>query len=282
MPACAEPGPESTKSRGEACGGPNDCRDPQVGCVALYGIARCLPFCDADAADADDGCDLASPAGGELRGRCVAVLPNRPDIGVCVYPCDPAAPYFDESTDDTDDDTIRVTHCPEAIATCSVALDLGHAVCSGNVGAGDVTRCGPSAPCPPRQLCAPYDDAGRCRVAAGGDEVCAEGEPLVPLPDSPEYRVCEPCRVVIREGGAYLSACHAQVDHATAAARCASEGGMLAPSLTAAQLDAIRGVVEGPLWLDGPEEGCAPVARAEGTPAPCETVAHAVCVLKSE
>ncbi|MFN3198146.1 MAG: hypothetical protein ACE366_06980 [Bradymonadia bacterium] len=76
---------------GTACTDSSTCREGQ-GCIELYGVSRCLPFCTPG--DADDSQCTVCEGVGDLEvcrggGSCQAVLPDRPDIGACVLPCQP-------------------------------------------------------------------------------------------------------------------------------------------------------------------------------------------------
>jgi hypothetical protein len=279
VPRCVEPGIVET---GDVCASWDDCRDPGVGCVDLYGVARCLPFCGPDLADPDARCAWGEPK--PALGRCQALLPDRPDIGVCVYHCNPALPLFTPG-DPALDAASRLDLCPST-ATCALPVDLDHAVCSGDVGpAGDEPRpCGPDAPCPAGRLCAPYGAGARCRAVPDHESrACTDSdERPVALTDDPgqseddQLKVCLPCRVLARDAAdRSFSLCYALESREAAAARCAREGGTAATraDLGDDRLDAVLQLAPadglgGPAWLG--TDDCA------GT---CADAAHALCVI---
>ena len=88
---CAEP---------EACG-------PKVGCIRVNGVARCRAYCRRG--DSNQGC-------GD-KGRCLAALPDRPDIEVCVYPCEP------------DQRVIELEPCPMG-SVCTSRPDVNENLCA--------------------------------------------------------------------------------------------------------------------------------------------------------
>lgn len=297
VPFCSAGGAESVVETGGACDGPNACRAAGEGCVSLFGLARCLPFCSPGRLDAEERCAAPASDGGEIRGRCLAILPDRPDIGVCVFPCDPADPFVGEEAVSAGE---RLTRCPAEDATCALTAELDFAVCTGAVGAAPADEgpapCGPRAPCPPRFLCASWGDGNRCRPASPRVEGCAEGEAERILAGSGADRVavCEPCTIIARDEAPaprYLAVCHAPEPWPDAGVRCEREGG--APAGTdlgdderrAALLAAVPAeIAERGLWVAGEGEVCRLLepGSAEIVKAPCERPAHALCAIPAE
>ncbi len=314
IPECADDPGEAGLPLGAVCDGPNACGGAGNGCLSLYGVARCLPFCgaDPDRFDLEAQCEVDSPLGGDrLRGRCLSVLPDRPDIGACVFHCNPAVTEPVES----DDPTVLLANCP-AGSTCALPFDLDFPVCSGDVGPpGEASRaCGPQAPCPPGLLCVTAGDGRRCRAAADVDSRCADADeraqalPGVRADAVPggagagEVEYCAPCVALGRAAdGAHLAACFAAESGSAAAARCAAEGGRLADLADldsngdgapddVERLEALLDVLpeelqRKPLWVST-ATGCSLVVRLplEGTTAfvdrpECTGTAHALCSL---
>jgi hypothetical protein len=306
IPECADDPGEAGRPLGAVCGAKNDCGGVGVGCLALYGVPRCLPFCgpDPDRFDPESQCVVASADGGEpLRGRCLGVLPDRPDIGACVFECNPADPVPPEGNDDP---AVVLAHCPAGASACAIPFDLAFPVCSGDVGEpGDLLRAGgPQAPCPPGRVCVTSGAGGRCRAPAGIDDACAAPEERAqPIPGVVGVKYCAPCMELGPSAdGSLIAACYAAEDGNAAVARCEAEGGRLAEldrqdtERLVALLDGVPAELKGkPLWVSGvaspadgatPAQGCGLLVRLplEGTITfvdrpDCAGTAHALCAL---
>ena len=166
-PTCFAP-VATPAQEGERCEAADAC-DAGLGCVRVAGVARCLRFC-APSEDTDDAPCLegAVPPGDHphsQQARCLSVVVDRPDIGVCVLPCHPI------SLDDRDcamTASCPEPDCPEGLV-CAASVLAGMAVCAapGMAAAGE--ECGPDAPCGDGLAC----------VAEGAEQVCRPFETTV-------------------------------------------------------------------------------------------------------
>jgi len=302
-PVCRASG--GTLGAGEPCAADDACAKG-YGCVRQYGVSLCARFCQPAAARGDAVCvDEASGLG----GLCLAALPDRLDIGVCVYACDPV---------------LREAPAPGAPA-CGLVSDLDYPVwrAAGDAGRGE--RCGPDRACRAGDLCVERGAGGVCRRAAdpvtgrcdeSGDGPADRVRRLAP---SSTYAVCTPCAVVAGAldaadpTGAY-EICFAVLDQAAAAEACARDGAALlsladatrAERLawaaesetgdemlwTAAARDEETGewlwpdgsAVDAGLWRRAPAADDPPCARlspvdARLVPTACDVEAHPTCVI---
>lgn len=155
-----------------------------LGCLRVAGVSRCLRFCDPAARQ--DPCrpagDIAVGPGGVRIGdfaRCAALLPDRPEIGVCVLPCRPERALGCDPTGDPAACAAHPDDCPAA-TTCGVAPAAPFPVC---VPLGDAALdapCDPATPCAPGLLCARLDGAAACRLPVDVRGGCPSG--LIPSP----------------------------------------------------------------------------------------------------
>ena len=171
-PICSRDG---EVSEGGLCELPEDCAEG-LGCLRLFGLPRCLRFCHTELdpveacresfdeastgelGEVDDLCPGALAL--ELDGapvcrhlfsehaRCIAQLPDRPDIGICAFPCDPS---------------IEQPGCPKG-SRCDLAIEAEMAVCQpdSESGAREEEPCGPAQPCQTGLLCLPFGPDQRC------------------------------------------------------------------------------------------------------------------------
>lgn len=93
-PICGVPNGDA-RGDGQACSAADQCAQG-LGCVRVAGVARCARFCES--VERPDPCVDVGPGNGSAAfpdyadavrddARCVGVLPDRPDLGVCVLPC---------------------------------------------------------------------------------------------------------------------------------------------------------------------------------------------------
>ena len=131
--------PMGNLTEGEACDAPDACR-AGLGCVQMFGVSRCLRFC-APSLDPDEsacGDDETSVLRFSGQAQCVAGLPDRTDIGLCVVPC-----VFDPSELDLT--------CP----SCGLVSGLPFLTCISAGPAKMGEPCGPSAQCVGNLICEP-------------------------------------------------------------------------------------------------------------------------------
>jgi hypothetical protein len=289
--------PIGAGKEGDACIEAADC-GADLGCIRIHGVARCLRFCvpgDDPTLPCEAGADRTDPHRFSGEALCLGAAIDRPDIGICVLPCDPA------------DD-----QCPADMA-CGLVLEAGFPACRpvGEQQAGEI--CDTVRECAPGLGCVPYGERFVCR--AFRRETCAEGTVAWPVPGflnvvtGDELTVCADCVSLgrIGSGNANISACPAPV---TATKACAEDGSLptrLDDGLQAERLDlaarattssfepwwtAARRTDAGWFWGDADpvpdaltpvgEGNCAVWDAGRHVARPCEEAASAVCSLASQ
>lgn len=191
-PRCALPG---DAPEGALCqsAGPDEAEpDPAVrcaetlGCLRVAGVSRCLRFCDPAAREdtcRPQGNIAVGPGGVQIRdlARCAAVLPDRPEIGLCVLPCRPdRRPDCAPPADEAGDCPAYPDDCPDPTA-CGLAPAAPFALC---VPTGDApldAPCDATTPCAPGLLCARLDGATACRLPVDLADGCPPGLDSRPL-----------------------------------------------------------------------------------------------------
>lgn len=155
-----------------------------LGCLRVAGVSRCLRFCnptlDFEPCEPDGNRRITPGAGPALLRqftRCVGVLPDRPEIGVCVLPCRPdriegcvLAGVCSAYPDD----------CP-ARTVCGLSPQAPIPLC---VPAGIGTEgqvCSAEQGCAAGLLCARIDGEARCRLATNVRDACPPNRRKVPL-----------------------------------------------------------------------------------------------------
>jgi len=172
-----------------------------LGCARISGVSRCVRFCTPGLED--DECQprgLAPFVVGDsvqrLRqaARCAGVLPDRPEIGVCVLPCRP-----DRRAGCIEPDICAAfpDDCPDG-TVCGVDPQAPIPVCvpAGDGAAGDA--CHGELGCRRGLLCARIDGASRCHLATNQVDTCPTGHRKVPLAgvDDPLVRTGEALEAV--------------------------------------------------------------------------------------
>ena len=133
VPDCLSAPDGGVTPEGNACTAQDEC-GAGIGCIRVNGVARCTRFCALIGESGEEGC--------AEFGECIAALPDRPDIALCVYRC---------ALDTTETDDPRRL-CPEG------------SVCSpeGRRDLGDFPICGPiptgSAPADDLDVSPPEDE----------------------------------------------------------------------------------------------------------------------------
>ena len=155
-PSC-RPSNLEGRQEGERCEQSESCSDG-LACLSLFGVPQCARFCALDQSQtlADAQCADGSP-----YARCLARLPERADIGVCITPCDPFDRGGELSTCDT-----------EQGVTCGVQADLPFFVCVPEGSQGVYERCDPSSACEQGLLCLEEGDERRCIPPLPSGEAC--------------------------------------------------------------------------------------------------------------
>ncbi len=169
---------------GEICAVPDAC-GKGLGCVRLFGVARCTRFCDLDRTSKEP-CASAGHVPVDLlherysEGKCAAALSERPDIGACVLPCDLLS---DDCPAPSRCGIVSGWRTPVCRAEASQIAEIGE-LCGGEVG------------CPAGALCVTDGQSHVCR-ALKGDDGCDEFDEVETitgvLGGSGEYEVCKPC-----------------------------------------------------------------------------------------
>lgn len=162
-PQCASI-PTSPLSSHEACEQSNQCAMGSA-CVSLFGATRCSPMCAADLSQVE--ADLQCEAQIE-HSRCLARLPDRPEIGFCISPCT------------LSDEASRDRQCG-ASNSCALSASIPFSVCqaSGEVNQNEV--CGANQICESGLSCIQNGMISRCKELWVGstsleDQNCSEGE----------------------------------------------------------------------------------------------------------
>ncbi len=156
-----------------------------LGCLRVAGVSRCLRFCnptlDFEPCEPDGNRRITPGAGPALLRqftRCVGVLPDRPEIGVCVLPCRPdrgeCVAEQDAPCSAYPDD------CPEA-SVCGLNPQAPFPLCvpDGAGAEGDV--CDAERGCGAGLLCTRIDGESRCRLATDTDDACPDTHRAVPV-----------------------------------------------------------------------------------------------------
>lgn len=187
-PRCITPGDQPEGALCVAAPPGIDDADPagrcqaELGCLRVAGVSRCLRFCDpsarVDPCPEDTvgigaaGIDLADFA------RCAAVLPDRPEIGICVLPC--RADRRRNCIDDPADCRAHPGDCPGE-TTCGISPAAPYSVCvpTGEAALGE--PCGPRAACAAGLLCTRLDGDATCRRPVDLADTCPEGSAVQPL-----------------------------------------------------------------------------------------------------
>lgn len=281
---------------GDACTAPGDC-GASLGCIRLHGVARCLRFC-TPGDDPSTPCQAGAQAENAHRfsadALCLGAAIDRPDIGICMLPCDPA------------DD-----QCPAEMA-CGLVLEAGFAACRpvGEQQAGEI--CDTVRECGPGLGCVPYGERFVCRAFRQG--ACADSTVPWPVPgfinqvSGEELTVCAECVSLGRIGfeRASISACPAPVNATKACAGDGTQPVRLYDGLQAERYDtaaratsarlapwwtAARRTEMGWFWGDDDpvpdaltpagEGDCAVWDAGQHRARPCEETASAVCALAS-
>lgn len=188
VPFCAAEADSEGLQIGEACEGPSGC-GPGLGCIDLYGASRCLPFCTPGLTDGDDACTVCEGEG-ELAncriGSCLAVLPDRPDIGTCVLPCQPL----------TLPEIVSLDRCP-LTARCDFVPEVDFPTCvAQQIPPAQVDEaCHLIGACAPDLWCTPVDQAdpqGLCLPQPVIGQGCGADRVVVTLSTDPLITVCAP------------------------------------------------------------------------------------------
>lgn len=290
---------------GAACDGPGVCA-AGLGCVNLFGVSRCLRFCDtqdpyeaacaeqlspvealsfparededgdgilnfrdncpstinrsqADA-DGDGEGDACDPCPKSLRvlkdgrhevcrhpfsdqARCLARLPDRADIGLCLLPCAPGG-----------DD------CPEGMS-CRLFNGLEYATCGPAFidGAQTGEACGPAKPCAQGLACVAFGPDHLCRALRGplcplGTLRAAVPNAWDPLTQSPYY-FCEPCQPLGPLEGAWWQVCATRLRADAAACDGPRQAPMHVASRRAAETASARLPPDARLWTSARRTG---------------------------
>ncbi|MCA9537882.1 MAG: hypothetical protein KC620_03275 [Myxococcales bacterium] len=297
IPVCVAPGPAR---EGDLCSPPSSTPGglidptrqcgPRLGCLQLFGVSRCMRFCDPLETEDRDTCqpDPADPIDlgpNDIRhprfaeATCAAVLPGRADIGVCVLPCelfpgydaDCLAALPDAACGNPDGCTCRAARraclndrspdCPPG-STCTVQPTLDHAVCTVPGQAALEAACSPSAPCQGNLVCHPRGEGGICLPPAASAPACACDERPVAVPDAFDpieggvYSLCSRCQVIGRLGdpARWYEFCPDGVDFVEALQVCSARAGCLvdlAGADAAAQVELARKLSERAQALTG-------------------------------
>ena len=151
-------------SEGELCNAPDAC-GKGLGCVRLFGVPRCVRFCDPNATN--DACRQSGIVESSLllenamSGHCAASLYERSDIGVCVVSCSQGS-------------------CPEG-SHCGEVVGWREKVGISDSQLDQFTRevedgqsCGERVVCKEGSACVVLGDGTICRRLA--ESGCSEGE----------------------------------------------------------------------------------------------------------
>jgi hypothetical protein len=228
------PQPQGTGSASEL----QSCADG-LGCVSLYGVSRCLRFCDPSLTLSIDACHdperyVVEPSPDHQVSACQGVLAGRTDIGVCTLPC---RLYSGED------------ECPTG-SSCGLPVGAPHAVCRPYGDRTEGVGCGVSCACEAGLICSSYLNGAVCRVPTSSNGSCPASstpalisgvvDPLGGVEDHAPYRICTPCLETGRQdaSGVALTAC---VDSTACAAdgSPASLEGLDIPSIALAALGRI-------------------------------------------
>lgn len=155
-----------------------------LGCARIAGVSRCLRFCtpglDADPCQPEGDAPLFVGSGPEVLqsfARCVGVLPDRPEIGLCVLPC--RADRLDGCTLPE----VCAAHpddCP-AGTVCGVDPQSPIPICV-PAGAGvEGDDCGGESGCAGGLLCVRVDGRSRCALPTNQDDGCPPDRLKVPV-----------------------------------------------------------------------------------------------------
>lgn len=160
IPSCLPVNPDGLQE-GAHCQLSEDCADG-LGCLSLFGVQQCARFCplDQSQASADQQC-----VRGSSFARCLAALPSRTDIGVCLTPCDPFSRGLELLSCD-----------PAQGVTCGVNVDLSFLVCLPEGPRAELERCDPSARCAHGLLCLQEGSEQRCLKPLAFGERCADNQ----------------------------------------------------------------------------------------------------------
>lgn len=153
---------------GDACDSPDGCAKG-LGCVRLFGVARCTRFCDPESEK--DPCQSAGIVESSmllpnaLTGHCAAALFEREDIGVCVVACEGDS-------------------CPEN-SHCGTVVGWREPVCVSDTALDQFTlevengkACGGNVVCKKGSACVELGEVAVCRALAD-ESGCKEGEDVV-------------------------------------------------------------------------------------------------------
>lgn len=198
VPYCAaRPDAALMEMAGEMCSSPEMCGEG-LGCIDLYGASRCTPFCTPGLSPTVNPC-LVCEGEGEAAicrtGNCIAALPDRVDIGVCLLPCDPTPDLQHMSPLDVCPSTTRCDFVPEQAEPVCVAL-----VASPKV---EGEPCGPIGECHEDYWCTPLpaelllegeDALAACLPPRPEGAECEAGHTPLQLSADPELWVCAPER----------------------------------------------------------------------------------------
>lgn len=190
-PLCVEPG---AAEEGALC---RQADDPSaveasvrcgvgLGCLRVAGVSRCLRFCDPtldfDTCAPEGNRRITPGAGPELLrayARCVGVLPDRPEVGVCVLPCRPDR----SDTCEGDEDVCAAfpDDCPTA-TTCGLNPQAPMPLCVPEGAGVEGAPCDAEAGCAAGLLCTRIDGVSRCRLATDARDGCPAGYRSAPVP----------------------------------------------------------------------------------------------------
>lgn len=190
-PLCVEPG---TAEEGDLCRLDDDPSAVEaglrcgmgLGCLRVAGVSRCLRFCDPtldfNGCEPDGNRRITPGAGPELLRdytRCAGVLPDRPEVGVCVLPCRP------DRSDTCDDDVAVCAAFPDdcpAATTCGLNPQAPMPLCVPAGLGAEGEPCDAEAGCAAGLLCTRIDGQSLCRLATDARDGCPADYRAVPVP----------------------------------------------------------------------------------------------------
>lgn len=157
----------------------------EMGCVRISGVSRCLRFCtpglDRDPCQPEGDAPLSVGKDPELLrdfARCVGVLPDRPEIGLCVLPCRPDRRV---GCPDTPAECVAFADdCPTG-TVCGIDPQAPVPVCVPEGAALEGETCGGESGCALGLLCARIDGRARCAMPTNENDGCPSDRIKVPV-----------------------------------------------------------------------------------------------------